>query len=167
MNPVPKLSDMDFRLAQPLDAGFVGNANWGWLREQADRDGPLHVCPENHRVHMDLFWAYVRGARDGLAVLFHPKGGGPRGVALAGEDIYPSRYMLTRGRVAHVWLVWVEPELRQQGVGLAMLAWGRTRLRALGFQHATCATLGENPAGEGLARAYGIVPVETSWACPL
>lgn len=162
------LSDLDFRLGVPLDAQAFGQANWDWLRWQADNGGPLVPSPQNHRAHMDLFWSYIRKGRDGLVVVYHPKESDvPQGFVLAGEDLYPPRYHLYWGKVANVWLAWTAPDCRRQGVALAMLAWGRPRVRAMGFHHVTCATLQANPAGSALAKAFGNQPYESSWAWKL
>lgn len=151
---------MYFRLAALGDLPFLAQANWAWLQEQAASGGPLVPSVRSQRVHMDLVESYLRGEREGIAILAE-KAGHPLGATFAGEPWSAGSYETRYGRVATVWLVWVAPEARRAGVGLAMLAWGRPHLLMRGFESAACTTLVGGTGGPELAQAYGIRPIET------
>ena len=137
-----------------------------YLREEENRGSPVKFTVQTLDSYRKLAGAYLRGSLAGV-IVFAEEDGKTVGFALAGEDTASSGIETTLGRVAFVWIAWVEESHRKAGVGLSMLKYGRPRLLDLGFQTASMNTREGNPEGEALCAAYGAQEVERVYHVPL
>jgi len=137
-----------------------------YLREEENLGSPVRLTVQTLDSYRKLAGAYVRGAMAGV-IVFAEEDGRPVGFAMAGEDTAASGIETTLGRVAFVWIAWVEEAHRKAGVGLSMLKYGRPRLLDLGFQTASMNTREGNSVGEALCAAYGAREVERVYHVPL
>ena len=127
-----------------------------YLREQEDSGGTMQFTRRTLDFYRDLATFYIKGALFGIVVLANDN----QGFALAGEAIGQSATDHTLGKVAWVWIAWVDPTHRKESNGLGMLLWGQPFLLELGFETAAMTVLESNPSGKALTLAIGSKPVE-------
>lgn len=155
---------MEYRFAQPgPDLQVFEEMLRRYLAEQQAAGGAVQLTRKTVDWYRDLARIYVHGSGFGVVVFAEedgPVGRQPVGFAMAGEDLGIPRIDTTLGKVATVWITWVDPTRRKTGAGLGMLLFGRPRLLELGFETAAMSVREENTEGLALCHAFGAQPVE-------
>ena len=130
-----------------------------YLAEQEDNGSPVQLTKRTVDAYRLLASSYLVGSLFGVVVLaiLETAEAAPEtvGFALAGEDIGLPRFDTSLGRLAQVWIDFVEPAYRKSGAGIGMLLFGRSRLLELGFETAAMSVREGNTAGRALTEAYG------------
>jgi GNAT superfamily N-acetyltransferase len=148
-----------YRLATMADLETVIVMLRSYLREQQMGGSPVLFTRQTLDVYRDMARCYLSGLMEGLVVLAEDEGE-VVGFALSGEEMAPPALETDLGRMAQVWLVWVDPTYRKTGAALGMLSWGRPHLLERGFERACMCIRKGNDLGEKLTLSYGARPVE-------
>ena len=154
------------RFADANDTPAVDFLMRQYLLEQESSGGTVVLGPQTIASYRGLILGYLKGTLEGVVVLAH-EGLDPVGFVMAGERGVPPSYDTTLPRTAHVWVAWVSPSHRKDGLATSMLRYGQPRLRALGFALATMTVSAWNEGGRMLTEAYGAQPLETVYGLPL
>lgn len=134
-----------------------------YLMEETKAGSPVRMTRRTLDFYRDLARGYLIGSDFGVLVFADEDtavGPQPVGFALAGGSPFIAWIDTEHGKTATVWITWAEPRLRQQGIGLGMLAFGEPRLLELGFEIAAMSVREENPSGQALSLAFGAKPIE-------
>ena len=153
---------MTFRFAQVEDMLAYEEMLRHFLLEQEKAGSPVRLTRRTLNFYRDLAFGYVIGAEPGVVVFaLHdtPAGPQPIGFTVAGQAA-PDILDTTHGKIATVWITWVDPAHRRKDLGIGMLLYGEPRLVELGFETAAMTFREDNPEGRALGIAFGAVPIE-------
>lgn len=118
---------MSVRHATPDDRPFFLGLWSRYLHEMHAKGSEILPTPKTLDFYVDVFDAYLTGAREGVVAISYPAG-----VSLAG-DASPSWDSL-HGKTAIGWGTYVVPELRGNGHADALRQFVIEQLKARGFE---------------------------------